>query len=359
MKNSVDRGAGRHIHGGDLAAFREQYPEVPVLDFSANINPLGMPESVRRVLLESADACLHYPDPRCRALREAIAGLEGVPADWVLCGNGASDLISRIAWALRPRRALLLAPTFTDYERALTAAGCACHHHRLREEDGFAANETLLDPIAGVDVVFLCNPNNPTGLLLEPALLEKAIERCRREGAYLVVDECFLDFVPDAADRTAKRYLQDSDRLIILRAFTKIFAMPGLRLGYALCRDKDLLNRLENAGPSWSVSVPAQLCGEAAAGELDYLEETRRRVPAWREGLRSGLARLGCGMYPSVANYLFFRARPGLAEELRPRGLLLRDCSNYAGLREGYYRAAVRREEENHRLVRELEELLT
>lgn len=342
------------LHGGNVAAYRLEHPGRPVLDFSANINPLGLPEGVRRALTGSAGDCEHYPDPRCRALRGALSRFEGVPEDWILCGNGASDLICRIAWALRPGTALLPAPTFSEYGRALEAAGCEVRHHPLREGEGFAVGGDFAEAVRGAEIVFLCNPGNPTGALVAPAVLEAVLRRCAESGATLVVDECFLGFVEGAKSRSMKRRLGDYGGLIVLRAFTKLFAMPGLRLGYALCSDGELLARLDRAGPPWSVSAPAQSCGIAAVGEAEYLAETARYVPRWRAELSEGLAGLGCRVYPAAANYVFFRGRPGLEAELLREGILLRSCANFRGLKEGYYRAAVRTAEENAVLLEAL-----
>lgn len=346
-----------HIHGGDLTTFRQQFPDTPVLDFSANINPLGLPQGVKDALVGGMEAYTHYPDPQNRALRQALSAYEGVKEEWILPGNGASDIICRIAWSLRPKKALLLAPTFAEYERSLVAAGCGLVYHDLREEDGFVLTDVLLEQIDGVDLVFLCNPNNPTGALIPFPLLANILAKCRETGAILAVDECFLDFTEDCEAATMKRLLASADNLLILRAFTKIFAMPGLRLGYLLCSNRTLLNQLESAGPLWNVSVPAQLCGIAAVGETAYLAELRRQLPVWRAQLASGLEELGCRVYPGAANYLLFRAREGLAADLRPRGILLRECANFRGLSPEFYRAAVRAREENSILLREMKTL--
>lgn len=339
------------LHGGDLAGYRLEYPNTPILDFSANINPFGLPEGVRRALEGCADECVHYPDPHCRALRAALAAFENVPEEQILCGNGAADLIYRIIYALRPARALVLAPTFVEYERALAACGCAVDFHLLSERNGFALDDSILPRIDETRLVFLCNPNNPTGLLADPALLDAVLARCERTGAVLAVDECFLDFVGEPALHSVKRRLARSPRLLILRAFTKLFAMPGLRLGYLLCGDPELRKRIEAAGPPWSVSAPAQRCGIAAVGETAYLAKTRRELPTLRSTLALGLSRLGFAVIPGEANYLLFRAASGLAEALRPQGILLRDCAAMRGLGEGWYRAAVRTAGENAALL--------
>ena len=346
------------IHGGDLVSCQTNYPGVPVLDFSANINPLGLAPGVEKALAGTAAVSVHYPDPLCRELRAALSRFEGKPAEQILCGGGAADLIYRLAFGLRPKTALLPAPTFAEYALALAAAGCKVTHLDLAEGSGFALDEGILDALDGAEIVFLCNPNNPTGRVTDRRLMERILARCREAGATLVVDECFLDFLEDGEKYSMKPLLGEGEKLVILRAFTKIFAIQGLRLGYALCGNKALLARIEAAGPPWAVSAPAQLCGCAAVEETAYLRETRRVVALGRAQLEQGLAALGCTVYPSAANYLMFRARPGLAADLMPKGILLRNCENYRGLCPGYYRTAVRTKEENKTLLEAIQSVI-
>lgn len=345
------------VHGGDLFSYRQQFPGKQVLDFSANINPLGLADRVRQALMTCADDCLHYPDPLCRELCSALAGYEHLPESWILCGNGASDLISRIAWGIRPQTALLLAPTFADYERALTPTGCSVRYYHLREENNFLVDEHILEAISGCNLVFLCNPNNPTGSIIAPDLMKRILDHCREQNATLVIDECFMDFLPPDEQCSMKPHLGGGN-LLILKAFTKIFAMPGLRLGYLLCADSTLLARIEQSGPSWAVSIPAQRCGVAAIQAASCLNELAQLLPGWRKQVADGLRDLGCKVYPSSANYMLFRSEKGLAEAVRPHGLMIRDCSNYIGLEEGFYRTAVRTAEENTVLLQTLEAVL-
>ncbi len=347
------------IHGGDLVSAREQTGCSSLLDFSANVNPLGLPDSVRSAIIQGLEQSTAYPDPLCRDLRRALSRYEQVPERSILCGGGANDLIFRLAYALQPKRALLLAPTFAEYELALAEVGCPCSYHILREEQGFLPRPSLIQEAKGYDLVLLCNPNNPTGALMDPGLMHQVLETCIHTGAVLAVDECFLDFLPQQEEHTLKAMLEHYDGLIILRAFTKIFAMPGLRLGYALSSGVELLRKMDQAGPAWNVSVPAQLAGIAATGELDYLEQTRTLIPAERAWLQESLAALGLTVYPGAANYLLFRCREhGLAKQMARQGVLIRDCSNYRGLEPGYFRVAVRSRAENTALVRAMKECL-
>ena len=202
-------------HGGDWAGYRAEFGRDP-LDFSANVSPLGLPGGVAKAITAALATADRYPDPLCRALREKLAVAEGVPAEWLLCGNGAADLIFRLALAEKPRTALVTAPTFAEYATALETAGCTVERHFLREENDFAVTKDLLNAVhPGTNMVFLCQPNNPTGQLAEPALVEALLHRCEAVGAVLAVDECFLDFLPEGQSLSAKRLLKFGGRLCI------------------------------------------------------------------------------------------------------------------------------------------------
>ena len=346
------------VHGGDWAGYRAEFG-CDALDFSANVSPLGLPAGVAAAITNALPTADRYPDPLCRQLRAALAGAEGVPADWILCGNGAADLIFRLALAVRPRRALLPAPTFAEYEAALQTVGCAVQRVFLWEENEFAVTEKFMDAVTPeTDIVFLCQPNNPTGQVTPPALVERLVRRCAECGAVLVVDECFLDFLPDRDAWTAKQLLRDAPQLIILKAFTKLYAMAGVRLGYALCGDATLLEKMRGAGQPWAVSSLAQAAGLAALQETAYAGAVRALIAEQRPRMAAGLRALGLRVMDGQANYLLFRATPDFGEKLRRRGAVVRSCANYPGLDAAWYRTAVRTAEENTRLLQIMGEIL-
>ena len=344
-------------HGGDWAGFAAQYGGTP-LDFSANISPLGLPEGVRAAVIGSLAQADSYPDPLCRALGQAIGGAEGADPDWCLCGSGAADLIYRAVLAKGPARALVTAPAFSEYEAALDLVRCKTDRFPLREEEAFGLDEGFLEAVGPeTDMVFLCQPNNPTGRAVPRPLLVRALERCRAVNALLVVDECFCDFLDDPGAFTMKELLGKYPNLLILKAFTKLYAMAGLRLGYCLCSDRALLDAMRGTGQPWAVSGPAQAAGVAALRETEYVQAVRALIRTERPRLAGELARLGFRVIPGEANYLLFYTKTPLIQPLRERGILLRDCGNYHGLEAGWYRTAVRTAEENRRLIAALEEI--
>ena len=346
------------VHGGDVYSYAEAHGGVLPLDLSANINPFGMPPAVREAMREAVDRCDRYPDPLCRALRRAVGEAEGLDPARLFFGNGAAEVLFRLAHVLRPKTALLTAPAFAEYEQSLTTVGCAPRFHTLRAEEGFAVTPRILDALTpALDAVYLCNPNNPTGRAVEPALLSEIAARCAQNGTWLIVDECFLDFLTDGAARTLAGMLESMPRLVLLRAFTKMYAVPGVRLGYCAC-DPALAGALARAGQPWNVSVVAQACGVAAAGERAFARETARRVAEERAFLAAALSARGLTVYPGDANFLLFHAADAaLCGKLAARGVLVRDCSNYRGLGPGDYRTAVRTRPEHERLLAALDEI--
>lgn len=346
-------------HGGDWASFEGTYA-VPPLDFSANVSPFELPAAVRNAAKAALTETGRYPDPQCRALRKKLSAYHGIPAAWILCGNGAADLIYRLAGARRPRTALVTAPTFSEYENALTLWGCRVSRFSLNEANGFSITEDILPAITPeLDLLFLCEPNNPTGRTTDRLLLEQILDRCAACGTLLAVDECFNDLLDDPAAHTLLESLQRYENLLILRAFTKSRGLAGLRLGYTLSQDAALLEAMACSGPPWAVSALAQAAGIAALEDQESLKALRRLIRREQPRLAAGLSALGCRVCPGEANYLlFFQGIPALPQKLAQRGVLIRDCSNYHGLGHGWYRAAVRTEAENGEFLKIMKEVL-
>lgn len=339
-------------HGGD------RYSRPIRLDFSVNTNPYGPLPEVVEAALGSRGELDHYPDPYCRELVRAIARKEQLPEEYILCGNGAAELIDLYVRALRPRTALEAAPTFFEYRRSLTAAGCEVREVVLTRESGFVWEESVLDRLdkEQPDLLVLCNPNNPTGRLISPSLLDRILARCDERGIAVLIDECFIDLADRRESRTTD--LARYPELMILNAFTKSHSLAGLRLGYCMTADSHLLARMSRLSQPWNVSVPAQRAGTVAAGRSDFLIESRAKIYEQRAALSAGLKDLGLEVLPSEVNFLLFRGPMGLDAELEREGILIRNCANYHGLSNGWYRIAVRPEEENKVLLNTLSAIL-
>lgn len=330
-------------HGGDV------YGAGIRLDFSSNINPLGAPPGVYEALTAAAELARQYPDPYCRALTAAIAAHEAVPAAYVLCGAGAAELIYAYCDALRPARAAVLSPSFLEYAAAAAHFGAQRINLPLRAPD-FTPDASLLPRIAQErpDALFLCTPNNPTGRTIPCALLEDILALCETQGTRVLLDECFLDFTEQAS---AKDLLSRYRDLLILKAFTKNYALAGVRAGYCLTADAGLLAKMAAASQPWNVSVFAQAAGAAALQTPGWMARTRAWLAPERAFLSDGLRACGFSVCPSEANYVLFSGPEGLARALLRLGIAIRDCANYPGLGPGWYRVAVRLRAENEALL--------
>ena len=283
-------------HGGDWTG--------KFLDFSVNVSPLGIPDGVREALGAAADGASRYPDPLCLNLCAAIAAADGVPPGFVLCGNGASDLIFRVALAGRPKRAVVVAPTFSEYEAALSLSDCETVAYPLRAESGFRLDAGFLRVLTPeTDMLFLCQPNNPTGVTVPKTLLLRILRRCREIDCRLILDECCLGFLDNPEAFTLRDALPDFPNLLVLRAFTTLYGLAGIRLGYALCSDAAFLSETRRCGAPWSVSGLAQAAGVAALRESAYVHAVRRLILEERPKLYAALSALGLRVIPGEANF--------------------------------------------------------
>ena len=331
-------------HGGDLS------PQVK-LDFSVNINPLGTPGSVMEAMRNALENAAAYPDPFCREAVRAIASHENVPEEYILCGNGAAELICTYCAAAGAKTALIPVPTFSEYEAALRVNGCEVYHFILDEKKDFLPDGSFLEKIKQIrsDVIFLCHPNNPTGKLIPEEILRGAIELCGELDIRLFVDECFLDFTENGTD--AKSFLEGHRGLFILKALTKFYALAGIRFGYGLTSDQDLLRKMSSLVQPWNVSGIAQATVPAAFNEKDYPEQTRDLITRERGWLSEELRKFGFFVCGSDANFILFRGPDQLREALLRDGIAIRGCANFSGLGPGWFRTAVRNHEENAALI--------
>ena len=383
-----------YTHGGDI------YGDAAVeLDFSVNTNRLGMPQAVRDAVMASAAAWEQYPDALCRKLRRAAAAFyeaDGtpIPEDWLVFGNGASDILYAVVSAIRPKQAILLAPGFSEYEQALRMCGCEIRWLHLKDENGFSlesAREELyamlcdgsgdaskIDSVPTLSskrenvwekILILGNPNNPTGRAISATELERLAQVCRETHTWLMLDECFQWFLDTRRECSFVGNLLNGvgDHVILLNALTKICSMAGLRLGYGIISNAGLRERLEKFRQPWSVSAPAQAGGGAAFAELadhsegNLLEWTDKFLQAERPWLAEKPEELGFIVYPSQTNYLLFRSPDEDSRDYKQgcleHGILIRACENFEGLNRHYYRVAVRNRGENERLINILKEV--
>jgi len=349
-----------HEHGGNVFAVARSLGIAPekILDFSASINPLGMAPGVRGALADCVERLLHYPDKSSSELKESIAAYHGVEIDEIAVSNGSTELIHLLPRAVAGKRGLIVAPAFAEYAFALQRSGWQIDYFTLKNEDGFALSLPALQEKLSerYDMLFICNPGNPTGALLPKKQIEAIVELCRQSGTFLVLDEAFIDF---CEEDSAKDLIGQCDRAVLLRSMTKFFAIPGLRLGYAIGKP-GTIEQIASLQDPWSVNTAAQVAGIASLGDAAYCGRTREYIEEERERLAAGLAGItSLSVFPSRANYLLVQIRNGLnAAELRARlaekGILIRDCSNFQGLDGRFFRVAVKLREENELLLQQL-----
>lgn len=337
-----------NIHGGDIYSYNSD-----ILDFSSNINPLGLTEGIINGIKESVTDIIHYPDVECRRLRRSIADYENTDINNIICGNGAAEIIFNIAQALKPKRVVFTAPTFMEYENAADTVSAEKNYYYLKEENNFDIKEDILDYIdSTINMLFICNPNNPTGRLIPFDLMIKILNKAAENNVFVLIDECFMDFVENGY--SLNKVINKYDNIMILKAFTKMYAMPGLRLGYGICSNEDIIEKIHRARQPWSISVLAEAGGLAALKERELPQKTRDYIRLEKNYIMSELKRLNIKYVNSEANYILIKAEKNLHKKLIEHNILIRDCSNYVGLEEGYYRIAVKKHSENKRLLKVL-----
>ncbi len=315
-----------------------------------------MPQSCREAVIASLENASCYPDCEIRELREALAHRElgeTASADQVILGNGASELIYALCQYLLPIDAMVTAPTFMEYETALRINGANVLYFELKREDAYTLSEDILDALTPeIELLFLCNPNNPTGQIMPKDLLLNICRKCEENEIFLCLDECFLPFMEEEEEYSMREYLSEFPHLMILKAFTKIYGMAGIRFGYLLSENTQLLRGIREVMQPWNVSIPAQEAAKAALNEQEFEQETKVLIRNEREYLLGEMEKLGVDVigHPA-ANYIFFESEKDLAERFLKKGVLIRTCSNYTGLGEGFFRIGIRTPEENRAFI--------
>jgi threonine-phosphate decarboxylase len=342
------------MHGGNIIAQAKKYNITidKIIDFSANINPLGFPPNLQELIIKNIKFIKNYPDLESSSIKNTISDYIGVEAKNIIVGNGACELIYLVSRVLSNQHILIPAPTFTEYERAFKNRVKLIN---LIEEDSFSLSmNKVIDNLDGVQVVFLCNPNNPTGGLWQKEDILKLTNQ-----VMVIVDEAFMDFVENK--ESVAQEAADNDNLFVIRSLTKFFGIPGLRLGYGVGRQK-LILELESLQPPWSVNSIAQLAADYVVKDKNFINKTIKLIKKERNFLFNHLTQISyLNPYPSFANFILIKLKKlnstTLADKLGLRGILIRDCSDFTFLNDNFIRIAVRRRAENSKLIRELKNI--
>ena len=351
-------------HGGNIHIWKECQPDL--LDYSANINPLGMPESVSLAVAEAISGQVHYPEPRARTLQRKLAAHYQIRAEEIFVANGAAEALYLLAGALKLQKALVMAPTFSEYERSLLPEECEIQQIELLKEENFAIPlEVVKSRLGQVDIAYFGNPNNPAGAMETTEEWRALLKVAQESSTFVVVDESFLDFFPEGGTSySAKPLLEEGfDNLLVLHSLTKFFALPGLRLGFVASSPR-IIEALESRSDVWNVNGLAQIAGLAALEDKEYQAKTRIELPKWQKDMMDRVGTIeGIQWSQPQVNFVLgeIQDRQLTATELvrscAKRGLLIRDCSNFKGLGSYWFRLAIRGEKENTRAVQILKEV--
>jgi len=357
----------KRIHGGDAVKVGKKlgFSEGDLIDFSANINPLGSSSKAVEKIKEHMWEIIHYPDPECTELRGALKNIYPIKDENLIFGNGASELIFILMKVLHPRKVLIPAPTFIEYQFAAQSVGSEVHFLNLNIHEDFSFPiEDLEEMDESHDVLFLCNPNNPTGTLLNREQVRGIVEIAEKKNLFMVLDEAFMDFL---MQENAYSFLFEKEALnnvFVLRSMTKFFAIPGLRLGWGV-GPAEIIRKMHLAKDPWNVNTLAQVAGKESLLDEHYIDKTRQYIDKEKAVFYQKLSTIkGLKPYLPSVNYIFVQltgnnlTSRGLREALSRKGFLIRDCSNYPNLDSRFIRIAVRKREENQKLIQALQEVI-
>ena len=324
-----------------------------ILDFSANINPLGMPNSVKKAIIEGLNEAEKYPDITYFELKNAIGEFENINKENLILGNGAAEVLFNIVRGINPKNTLILAPTFSEYEEATKAINGNITYYNLKEENNFCIQEDILDYISSeVDLLFICNPNNPTGVITSKDQLLKILIKAKMNNVMVLIDESFLDFIEE--DFSMISHITEYENLIIMKSLTKFFALPGIRIGYGICGNIELIEKIEKICPAWNINVFAEIATKTGIKDESYIKKSITFIKDEKKYLYNELKKIsGLIVYEPSVNFILLKTliNINLKNELLKNDILIRSCSNYEGLDDNYYRIAVRTHEENSKLI--------
>jgi threonine-phosphate decarboxylase len=351
-----------HFHGSDLEKIEAVYgiKKESIISFSANVNPLGISYKLRKGLAEHIDAITTYPDREYTALRKCIAAYAGTDYQNILVGNGSTELISLVIQIQHPRKALIIGPTYSEYEHEVSLGGGRSHYFRLKERDDFALNiEELQEALyQDIDLLVLCNPNNPTSSQIDRRSMRAILDTCKEKGIFVMVDETYVEFSESADEVTSIPLTEYYNNIIILRGISKFFAAPGLRLGYAVCGNRQLLKEIDSKKNPWTINSLAAVAGEIMFRDEEYIRDTKQLISTERERICRILSDCpGVKYYPPHGNFILVRilkddvTSQDLFEEAIRKGLMIRDCSTFPFLDNKYIRFCFMNPRDNDALL--------
>ena len=357
------------FHGSDLESVEQYYhiPQNEIVCFSSNVNPLGLSAHVKQKLSGNLDIISSYPDRNYTGLRNAIGKYCKINPDYVVVGNGATELISLLIKEKLPKKALLLGPTYSEYERELSLVGGEIFHYTLKASENFQLNlEDFFSHLTKeIQLLIICNPNNPTSSAISNDTMEKILKKCQDEGIFVMIDETYVEFAPDLEKITSIPLVSEYSNVMVLRGVSKFFASPGLRLGYGVTSNSSFLSDLKEHQNPWSLNSVAAYVGELLFSDEDYILETKNLINTERERFCTELSTWkNIKFFEPLANFILVKILKenvssfDVFEYLIKRGIMIRDCSSFESLDGEFFRFCILSPEDNDRLLFHLKEFL-
>ena len=369
MKKEKKMKPKEHFHGSDLEKIEAVYgiKKEDIISFSANVNPLGVSFRLRETLTNHIDAITSYPDREYTSLRQCIAQYVGTEKENIVVGNGSTELISLFIQITHPSKALIVGPTYSEYEREVAMGGGRSHYFSLTEENEFVLDTAALTNELGqnVDLLILCNPNNPTSSVIDRQQMREILDYCKRKSITVLVDETYVEFAEEPEEVTAIPLTEFYNNIIILRGISKFFAAPGLRLGYAVCGNHDLLKEINQKKNPWTINSLAAIAGEIMFTDEEYMRETRKLINSERRRICERLGKNeNFKVFPPHANFVLVKilndkiTSEDVFDRAIRKNLMIRDCSTFPFLSNKYFRFCFMMPEDNDKLLAVIESLV-
>ena len=358
-----------HFHGSDLEKIEKVFgiKKENIVSYSANVNPLGISHKLREVLSQHLDAITRYPDREYTKLRQCIADYTGAQMENIIMGNGSTELISLFIQTNHPKKAMILGPTYSEYERDINLGGGTCIYFPLKEENNFQMDVNALchQLDDNLDLLVLCNPNNPTSSAITRREMRRILDACMEHGIFVMVDETYVEFAPDEKNVTSVSLTNYYSNLIILRGTSKFFASPGLRLGYAITGNRDVAKEINTRKDPWTINSLAEIAGQIMFQDEDYIRETKELITSERARLYQELSSWDTvRVYEPQANFILMKIlKEGVDAEILfehciRKGMMIRNCSTFPFLDSQFIRFCIMSPEDNDRLMEAFRELL-
>mgnify|MGYP005808340511 FL=1 len=357
------------IHGGDLDEISRIYgiKKEEIYNFGGNVNPLGLPESVKAAIAGNAHAPTNYPDVSYVALREAIGDYTGIDPKHIMVGNGSTELISMCIRSICPQKAVIVSPAYSEYLKEIELTGGSAELFPLKEQDEFMLNISELKKVLtpDIDMLVICNPNNPTGTYVTCDEIREILIHCKSRNIKLMIDETYVEFSDISKKVSAMPLIEEFDNLFIIRGTSKFFACPGLRLGYGACSNKDIIDYINTHKDPWSVNIFAELSGTVMFRDKAFINKTRSLINTEREKIFRELFNIDCvHVYDTQSNFFLLRLKreditsTDVFNKLIQNKILIRDCADFPYLDNHFIRFCILDEKSNDLLLENLKEIL-